>query len=260
MRLKNQDQGALREHMFATYIMLRYGLAALGFAFPLLLWLGGKVAYGIDLRPSMSHYYFAPYPDDLQNTTFPMRVWFVGLLFAIGVGLYLYKGFTNWENIALNLAGVFAVLVAVFPMNIACTANCGASAHGTFAILLFLCLAFVSIFCARATLDYLSAERPGLRKMFLRSYQLLGVLMLVSPLAALLLTFATNHRSPFIFFAEAFGVWSFAAYWWVKSREMALSRAESRALEGRVAPPKRQAGTILPAFSVEPSTKQAQQR
>jgi hypothetical protein len=32
-------------------------------------------------------------------------------LLAIGTSLALYRGFTNWENTALNFAGAFAVLV-----------------------------------------------------------------------------------------------------------------------------------------------------
>ena len=35
-------------------------MAALGIAFPVLLWVVGKLLYGIELQPSMSHYYFAP--------------------------------------------------------------------------------------------------------------------------------------------------------------------------------------------------------
>jgi hypothetical protein len=185
-----------------------------------------------------------------------MRVWFVGLLFGIGTCLYLYKGFTNWENVALNLAAVFAALVALFPMNIDCTANCGVSLHGIFAILLFVCLAFVSMFCAEATLRYLPPE-PGLRPKFRRRYKWLGVLMLLSPLGALVLTWVTNDSSRFIFAAEALGVWSFAAYWWVKSQEMEKSGAEKRALEGRIPPPKKEGGTMLPKFSVEPVDSQA---
>lgn len=42
----------------STYIVLRVGAAAIGFALPLLLWGGGKVA-GITLRDSMSAYYWA---------------------------------------------------------------------------------------------------------------------------------------------------------------------------------------------------------
>ena len=42
----------------STYLVLRVGAAAIGFALPLLLWGGGKVA-GITLRDSMSAYYWA---------------------------------------------------------------------------------------------------------------------------------------------------------------------------------------------------------
>jgi hypothetical protein len=34
---------------------------------------------------------------------------------------------------------------------------------------------------------------------------------------------------------ETFGVWAFAAYWWVKSRELKETSAEQRAIEGRLA-------------------------
>ncbi len=256
MRLKNQDENALRNHVFSTYITLRYGMAVLGFAFPVLLWAVGKLLYGIELQPSMSHYYFAPYPDNPGETAFPMRVWFVGLLFAIGAGLFLYKGFTNWENVALNLAGGFAWLVALCPMDIDWKADCGLSPHGTFAILLFFCLAFVSLFCAVATLEYLPPE-PGLQAKFRRGYELLGALMLLSPLAAFVLTLVTSESSRFIFVTEALGVWFFAAYWLVKSREMEKSGAEMRALEAKIRPPKKRGGTMLPKFSVEPADGQA---
>lgn len=249
MRFDLRDENALRDHIFSTYLTLRFGMAVLAIAFPPLLWGVGALRYGIDLQPSMSHYYFA---QSAELNAFPMRVWFVGLLFAIGACLYLYKGFTNWENGALNGAGAFAALVALYPMNIACEANCGFSAHGTFAVLLFVCLAIVALFCAKATLDYLPAD---LRAKYRLAYTWLGAAMVASPVAALLLTAFTGSTARYTFFAEACGVWAFAAYWWVKSREMAISGAEKRALRGELVPPMRQGGTVLPTFKVEGSDK-----
>ena len=250
MRFDIADESALRDHIFSTYLTLRFGMAVLAIAFPPLLWGVGALLYGIDLQPSMSHYYFAQSAD---LNAFPMRVWFVGLLFAIGACLYLYKGFTKWENGALNAAGAFAALVALYPMNVGCKGDCGSfSLHGTFAVSLFLCLAFVSVFCAKATLDYLA---PELRDKYRRAYNALGAAMVVSPVAALLLTTFTGTTARYTFFAEAFGVWAFAAYWWVKSREMAISGAEKRALKGELMPPKRQSGTVLPTFKVEGTDK-----
>ena len=101
----------LAAHVFSTYASVRYGTAAIAFAFPLVLVFGGWFK-GIQLQPSMSAYYWvasgAEYP--------PMRIWFVGILFVVAAFLYLYKGFTPLENYALNVAGVCALGVALVPM------------------------------------------------------------------------------------------------------------------------------------------------
>ena len=250
MRLTDQNESALRDHMLATYTMLRRGLYVLGFAFPVLLWGIGKFAYGIPLQHSMSAYYFAPYPDSPGETTFPMRIWFAGILFAIGTALYLYKGFTNWENVALNLAGACAALVALIPMSVDCKTDCTFSPHGVFAVLLFLCLAFVALVCAQATLAYLPVQHKDLVPGFRLRYKVIGALMVASPLVAFALTRSTNGRSYFIFWTEAFCVWCFAWYWLEKSREMAKSDAEKEALQGRLRPPTNKGGKALPKLSV----------
>ena len=94
--MKNVEDNAaeLQAHMVGTYHNLRVGIGVIGLALPVLLWLGGKFLDGMPLRGSMSAYYYSP----------TMRNVFVGILFAIGVGLYLYKGFSTKENWALNAA------------------------------------------------------------------------------------------------------------------------------------------------------------
>lgn len=44
-----------------------------------------------------------------------MRNWFVGILWAVGSFLILYKGFRAAEDWLLNLAGGFAILTAMTP-------------------------------------------------------------------------------------------------------------------------------------------------
>jgi hypothetical protein len=56
----------------------------------------------------MSRYYYA-----LGSDGYLMRDWFVGLLFAVGNFLYLYKGFGRAEDWALNIGGVLALGVAM---------------------------------------------------------------------------------------------------------------------------------------------------
>ncbi len=111
--LSSEDRETLLSHVFGTYNRLRVGMGAIAFAFPFLLWGMGWWYYGLPLQGSMSAYYWAIIE---EGSNPPMRVWFVGILFAIGSFLFLYKGYTPWENWALNVAGVCAICVALFPM------------------------------------------------------------------------------------------------------------------------------------------------
>lgn len=227
----------LSDHMRATYFSVRRGMVVFSFFFPLLLWWGGA-SVGIPLQDSMSDYYFAERPG--RPDAFPLRTWFVGLLFAIGAFLWLYKGFTDEENGVLNLAGICAWLVAVFPTDREAQAPAapGVSAselsvHGTSAVLLFLCLAWVAWRCACSTLKLLPPDHKHLEPLFRQLYKGCAVLMVVLPLAAFGLGLVANLKQD-VFWAEALGIWVFAAYWWIKHRELSLSRAQERAAKGEL--------------------------
>ena len=110
-----------------------------GFGFPIVLCVFGLIS-DIDLQTSMSAYYHHA----------PTRDIFVGVLFVAAGFLYAYKGFSSLENVLLNLAGVFAVGVALFPCDCPGTEASGKfSAHGLFAVLFFLCIAVVCVFVPR---------------------------------------------------------------------------------------------------------------
>lgn len=132
-----KSSGELQEHMLWTYYGLRVGLAAVGFALPLLVLIAGGLR-GVWLEPSISAYYYTR-PEPPWFTT---RDIFVGGLLAASACLYLYKGFSNKENIALNLAGIFAVLVAFLPTAVSKeTIGIVSKLHGTSAVLFFACIA-----------------------------------------------------------------------------------------------------------------------
>jgi hypothetical protein len=204
----------LQRHILNSYLALRIGIGVIGLAFPLILWWIGYFFFDIRLRPSMSAYYGTP-----------MRNVFVGLLFVVGAFLYLYKGFSNRENVALNCAGLSAGVVALVPE--------GTSwAHGTFAIFLFLCVGYVTIFRNGDTLEYiLDTKRKALYK---HTYRTLGALMIVLPLVAYVLISGLQYhldvkKKNIVFGVELAGIWAFAAYWLVKSRE--IWRTQKDALE-----------------------------
>lgn len=221
------DAGQLQKHMSGTYFALRVGMGVLAAALPLLLWLGGRLGDAEPLRCSMSAYYHSP----------TMRDTFVGALVAIGVFLYLYKGFSRQENWALNLAGVLAIGIAMVPTGPRCGEGGGPfTLHGTFAVLFFLSIAYVCVFRAPDTLSLIRDTQQA--KRFRNAYRGLGALMVLSPAAAAALTFLLQReaRNSVVFFVEALAVFTFATYWLVKSREMSATDAERLALERKLKP------------------------
>ncbi len=234
----------LWKHFSDTYFSLRVGLALLAIVMPFALYLYGKFGHGLDLQPSMSAYFWAAATD--QCATFPMRTIFVGFLFAIGVGLYVYKGLTPLENSLLNAAAVCASLVAIFPERLSPAeaagdprvaqlfASCPAveawatlpslPIHYMAAVILFVLLAIIAWFCAYKSLEYLPAGHDPER--FQRAYRGIAIAMILFPVVGLAVAFLFGAASDKIFFIEAAGVLTFGIYWAVKTYELALSRLD----------------------------------
>jgi hypothetical protein len=217
----------LANHVFSTYASVRYGMAAIAVAFPLVLFLGGHLE-GVELQRSLSAYYWQAASGEYP----PMRIWFVGILFVVGALLYLYKGFTPFENYALNVAGVCAFGAAIIPMPWNCQGQCPTlTLHGALAVVLFLCIAYVAVSRATDTLTLVADET--LKTRYRRSYRTLGFFMVASPLTAFVATtLLTGNTTRYVFFIETAGIYAFAAYWWLKSRELARTNAELHAVHG----------------------------
>jgi hypothetical protein len=202
------------------------GMAIIAVVFPALLGLGGYLFEGLSLRGSMSAYYHS-------NV---MRDVFVGVLFAIGLFLYLYKGFGKLENYALNLAGIFAVGVAIFPMEWECGTDCKLiTLHGVCAVLFFICIAYVCLFRASDTLDLVKDQIK--EKRYRKIYKGLGIGMLLSPAIAVIMSLVLQYRAAersTVFFVEAVAVWIFAIYWLTKSQELSSTDAEQLALDRKI--------------------------
>jgi len=230
----------LQPHESATYRTLRWGTALLGLALPWVLWIGGLLA-GQPLQDSMSAYYYTAMRDE-----------FVGVLVAVGVLLVVYRGYTLPENLVLDLAGVFLAGVAFVPMGQG--GGGGLSLHGTLAVLFFLCIAYVCLFRAGDTLGLVTDEE--VRRRFRVAYRVTGALMVASPLIAVALSLLLEPRSPFraiVFFAEAVGVYVFAAYWIVKSREIRITDSERRAMAGELSTRRHGLADAFRPIEVRPS-------
>lgn len=237
----------LQEHIFGTYLTLRYGIVLIGALLPLIVYVVGKFG-GVSLQDSISDYYWA---SPLEGGEAPSRNWFVGGLFAVAAFLYLYKGFSTAENVALNLAAILAVGVAIFPTEWNCgTAYRRFSLHGFCAVSMFACLAYVVWFRARDTLSLVPENATPSPARYRQLYLIVGGVMLASPLTAFVLNSLIGTRSSFVFFIEAAGIWAFALYWWIKSSELKKSAATAKALEGEIEhQPSRAKGALTQAPS-----------
>lgn len=213
------NKNDLKSHILTSYSTLRWGTALIGLSLPFVLWLGG-LCFGIPFQDSMSHYYYAT--DNTIEGLPVMRDWFVGSLFAVGVFLYSYRGFTLSENLSLNYAGIFAIGIAIFPMGGVGFGKL--TVHGICAVLFFLCIAYVCVFCAPKTLPYL--KDPLKEKLFKKAYLCTAIGMIVTPAIAFLMSVIFKNLSSYVFFVEAVGVVTFAFYWILKTVEIGMSKIE----------------------------------
>ena len=204
-----------------SYVILRNGIGVLGFALPIVMIVGGGLDY---VQESLSAYYhFSPHRPG-QYGAGTMRDLFVGLLCAIGAFLFFYRGHSLHEDIALNLAGISAVLVALFPMDwppdegVATTST--SRLHSAAATLFFVMIAYVCVFRARDTLCIVEDECR--RRTFERVYLFFGLLMLATPatVALLAITSTAGEMGYKTLIVETGGVFVFAAFWLVKSFEI----------------------------------------
>ena len=216
------DAVDLQKRITGAYFSLRLGMGLLAAILPPTLWLGGWFGDHEPLRCSMSSYYYSPV----------MRDKFVGILCAIGVFLYLYKGFSRQENWALNFAGALAVGIAMVPTTPSCAG--GYTLHSVFALFFFLSISYVCVFCASDTLSMIRNTRTAERLRDL--YRTYGVVMLASPLIAVWIsrTLQPGSEHSKLFFIESIAVLTFAAYWLTKSWELRVTDADLLGAEGKV--------------------------
>ena len=88
-----------------SYLALRKTLGLLGITLPFVLWLGALLLFQTGIQSSLSSYYHTGMGDV-----------FVGTLCVIGVFLLSYRGYERADDIAGDLACLFAVGAALFPV------------------------------------------------------------------------------------------------------------------------------------------------
>ena len=125
-----------------AFLKTRLVVGTIGVLMPPVIVIGNIIFFGqIGYQPSLSDYYFTD-----------MRNWFVGSLWAIGAGLFVYLASRKnaWDSWLSFVAGLLAIAVALLPTNAPNTARTvTATLHvfcaGTlFALLGVICFRFGS--------------------------------------------------------------------------------------------------------------------
>lgn len=79
---------------------------------------------------------------------------------------------------------------------------------------------------------YFWKKLPTQRDTFVRNYNWIGFAMVLFPATALVVTYLTQLSKHYVLFLEMFGIWTFAAFWLLKSHELSLSQPEKMAIKG----------------------------
>jgi hypothetical protein len=204
-------QHELQRTIAGTYFVLRVAIVLLTLMVPFGLWAWGEISEGVSLRDSISAYYEV---DALRDE-------FVGLLFAAGTALILYRGYTEFENWALNIAGFALFLVALVPVS-------KSDFHGVAAGAFFVASAYVLFFRSTDTLTADLVPDAGRRRAYRNLYRLMSALMVVSIVLAFVFEIARDS-SRLVFTLETVGITAFGVYWAIKTWEIHESRADQLA-------------------------------
>jgi hypothetical protein len=199
-----------------TYLSLRRAVGWIGVLLPPILILGNVLVFsGEPFLHSISLYYHSG-----------MRDVFVGGIFAMALFLFFYSGFDRWEDWAGNIAGFFAIGVAVFPVAID-RANIGIVGifHYISAIGLFLTLALYSMFL-------FSRKRSDSGGKALRTsvfHKLCGVIVIACMSAIIVHSVVSVCDKPqcvFVLVAETVALVAFGLSWLIESRALEANAVE----------------------------------
>jgi hypothetical protein len=188
-----------------SYLALRKAVGWIGILLPFVLILGMLLIFKGDVvRRNISVYYYTGMRDVL-----------VGALCSIALFLFFYRGYDRWDNLAANLAGIFALGIAFFPTVREGPYNWVADVHYVCTACFFTILAFFSLF-----LFTRKAANPTQKKLKRNAiYIIAGSIMIICMLAikVFLSFFEEKHpNSSFVFWAETIALVAFGISWLTK--------------------------------------------
>lgn len=188
-----------------SYLTLRKAVGWIGILLPFVLVFGVFLFFGgKPVLKTISLYYHSG-----------MRDVFVGSICAIALFLFFYRGYSKWDNLAGNLAGFFALGVALFPTVKEGPENWAGIVHFISATFFFLILAAFSLFL-------FTREKPSPSRQKKKRNQIYVVcgLTMIASLATIMIYFVffdfNTSESCFVFWAETIALIAFGVSWLTK--------------------------------------------
>lgn len=204
-----------------SYLGLRKAIGIIGSALPFVLVVGKWVLESPGLQTSISDYYYTV-----------MRNVLVGSLCAIGVFLMSYRGYERKDDIAGDLACVFAIGVACFPStperDPAPIDRIIGYVHYGFATAFFLTLAYFCLVLFRKT-DPRKPMTPQKRQrnaVYMTCGNVILACIALIALNALLFRGTFVERFDPVFWLEATAVLFFGISWLTKGEAILKDRAD----------------------------------
>jgi hypothetical protein len=195
------------DRLLVSYLTLRRVIGVLGVALPVVLAVWGfLLTSSWELQESISDYY------GLRT-----RDAFVGILFVIGWFLFAYRGYDRRDDRAGDLGCIFALGVALFPNS---GARLESTIHFTSAALLFLVLAYFSIFLFTKS-SGTPTPRKRIRNVVYRACGgvILGAIALIGVYNLLPAQPRLAALKP-VFWLETIALWAFGTSWFVKGETL----------------------------------------
>ncbi|KPK87894.1 MAG: hypothetical protein AMS27_01055 [Bacteroides sp. SM23_62_1] len=210
-----------------SYLTLRKAVGILGISLPVIVVVGSVIFGGCEgIQSSISNYYHTN-----------MRNIFVGILCAIALFLFAYKGYDKRDAFAGTMACIFALGVAFFPTSLPepllpCMPypfenQIISSIHFISAGGFFLVIAYFSIFLFTIKDENPTRMKLKRNKLYrICSYIILGAILLIA-IYAICLRFNSCHgiqRYNPIFWLETIALWAFGISWLTKGKAILVDK------------------------------------
>jgi hypothetical protein len=205
------QQSGSDNSLVLSYLGLRKAVGIIGISLPFVLALGKILLQSPGIESSISSYYYTV-----------MRDVFVGSLCAIAVFLMSYRGHEREDDIAGDLACIFAIGVALFPVAPSAMSTSAdkviGGLHHLFASSFFLTLAYFSLKLFRKTDPTKAPTRRKLQRNVVYTvcgYTILACLAMVTLVSLLPGDSPVNRIDP-VFWLESVAVVAFGVSWLIK--------------------------------------------